>query len=142
MNDASVNVVAMLEVLADLDAKIRDLALSVRSRQGVIGGSQWFACRRYEAGPMVECYLEVELANDREVCFWLDIVWDIAGWRIDSRVSVTYPGGQDTLHDASEPRVGTLEECIVNINVVSARMFSRSAFFEEMLDRGAVGGLG
>jgi hypothetical protein len=85
-----------LEAVAVASERMVDLARSMRERPGARRAASGVECRRYRSGSTFDVYVEVELASDYVLTWWLEVGWT-ERWTIESRVLLNHDGGQDVV---------------------------------------------
>jgi hypothetical protein len=85
-----------LEAVAVASERMTALASSMRGRPGVRRVVPGVDCRRYRSGSTFDVYVEVELASDNVLTWWLEVDWT-RRWTIESRVLLNHDGGQDVV---------------------------------------------
>lgn len=101
MDADSRTAIIVLEAIAAASERLVAVSRDMRSRPEVSEVQQNLTVRNYQlSGPEVEGYVDVQLVSGKSIAWLLDIRWDEAQWKIESRVvgdGERDSGGQNTL---------------------------------------------
>jgi hypothetical protein len=84
----------------------------VQSYPEVLHVQHALGLRSYQTGPVVEAYVDAELASGNAVGWWLEIHWDKARWLIESSIRLDHEGGEDTITAFPPRKAVTLTELL------------------------------
>lgn len=87
----------VVAALADLHARLTDIAAALRVTPAVRAVSTAVMPRRYESEDRVECYVDALLHNGNTVGLWLEFRWDSGSWIVESSIRHNTDTGEDEL---------------------------------------------
>ena len=116
MDNESRHAVRLFESLADWNFEFTKLAQKFRPHPDVLRVSSNIEHRKYQSGTVIESYVELELKNDKSLCWWLEVRWDDKNWFIDSRILLNDLEGQNTIHQFDERLVTTLDSFLLQLS--------------------------
>ena len=115
----------VLEAIAKCNEQFIALSHWLRS-SGYKGVTQGVDCRAYETGTMLEAYVEAELSDGRIICWWLDISWNQASWRIASSVVLNNDDGQEVLKSFPDKTPITLSDFVDQLQEASSDLVGQA----------------
>ena len=90
-NDAKI----LIEAISSFNEKLFEFYLSVKSNQKVIKVHRGCDIRKNNDISLIELYVEAEVSDRLAYCWWFDIHFQQASWKIDGVILMTKNGEQD-----------------------------------------------
>ena len=81
-----------------------------------------FDLRRCENGSLMDLYLEAEMTTGVAYCWWIEIRFTSAEWSIESSLSETEDGQQNTLSNLGRCGSRSLQEFFPSLEMVVNRL--------------------
>ena len=122
--------VRLLNAVAACNERLVDLSTRLRLETGVNRALHEFSCRDYKTGPLLEAYVDIELATGEGVCWWLEVEWTTEQWLIRSSLRVSHDQGQDALKEFPDRTARSLEDFVNELEVATSDLVSSADSFD------------
>jgi hypothetical protein len=91
------------------------LAVDFRSRAGVAQVIRGCDLRKYQTGPVLEAYVDVETQSSKAFSWWLEVRWDQEQWIIESSIRESHQNGQDMLIEFPDRVATSLDDLVKSL---------------------------
>jgi hypothetical protein len=102
----------VLATLAEIKDLFRNHSIEIRRMNGVRGTLHAVEVIKYETGPVLEGYMDAELADGTILSWLLDVRWTEDSWTIEAKMARSAKGEQDVLESLPISNARTLDEFI------------------------------
>lgn len=112
----------VLATLAEIKDLFRSHSIEIRRMNNVRGTLHAVEVIKYETGPVLEGYMDAELADGTILSWLLDARWAEDSWTIETKIARSAEGEQDVLESLPISTVGTLDEFIRSLIEAAHRL--------------------
>jgi hypothetical protein len=105
----------VLGTLAEVKDLFRIHSIAIRRMNGVQRTLHAVEVIKYETGPVLEGYMDAELADGTILSWLLDVSWTEDSWMIEAKTARSAGGEQDILEALPSANVHSLDEFIQNL---------------------------
>lgn len=101
----------VMTLLARCNERLGQIALMAGSLPGVMSVSNRLELRDYRSGPLMEGFVDAELADGSARSIWLQVAWSSRVWTLESSLLAVDNGGrQEVLREFPREEIGAFQE--------------------------------
>jgi hypothetical protein len=89
-------------MLGEITRTLREHAIAMERKPGVISAQTRLEVVNYESGPMIEGFVETEMSDGTSVCWCLDVKWTQDSFLIEATLDRNSDVGSETLRRLPE----------------------------------------
>ena len=128
MDTESTLVIKLLESLADWNFKFSRLAMNFQDHPEVEKSSSNVEFCKYQTGTIIEGYVDLELKNDKSLCWWLEVRWNDLNWFVESSIILNDFEGQNVIYKFEEKFSTTFDSFLIQLSESIEQLIEFDAF--------------